>query len=571
MAGMFGADTDALRELAGAASNHSDTVRSGEARITPEVSRPDYWLGPDADAFRGTWESVTGPNIQALAARLDEIRNELVRQAAEQDETSSGSGGRSFAGDKYTGPGGGNGGSGGPAGPGVDAARDQLENANSAEEVTELWNSGQISDEVKREIIEKHPDLIRNLDGIPLNDRSAANQQWAKENRERIREEHGADSDIANVVEQVANGDLKSVYLDPPRDIITMHGDLDADTKRVVIHNPATGGKFEDFALNEEGGRRGGYLGIPEHLASSDPDTVVLVNQTGDWAKSIGDVPFTEVPGIDDGPPYANDPQVYDKLGQDLARFQRDGLLTDPNITDDTKMVGTGFSFGNSVTTASEMHGARYDSVICIAGANTPPGWTPTDGTTYTQYQYDNDFLNLANAPGHSAAGAVIGGASGGIGGGLTGAIEGGISGAAEGIRRGREGGGNLLERIGGAVVEGTVGVVVGTGQGAVEGAVQGMQQGAQEGSAIGSKMRTPLGGVTEEIIVNELFPGGNPDHSSAWETRNYGVVHGDPIGTGDFRELGAAKAHAQAGTYSGRADDPNAQLFNDLRENVES
>lgn len=603
MTGMLGANTDGLRELAGTTSNHSEVVRGAESTITPEVSRTDYWFGPDADAFRGNWKSVTARNIQALAARLDEINNELVRQAAEQDEASSANGNGFVAGGALADAGlvaeetgidrealedalkrphyevtpMENGDDDTPAsGPGADEVAEQLANAQSAQEVADIWNNGDISGEVKQEIIEKNPDLIRNRDGIPLNDRASANQQWAKDNLERIRQEHGADSDVASVVEQVAKGGddgLTAVYLDPPRDIITMHGKLDENTERVVIHNPQTGGKFGEFALElDENGkpkRAGGYLGIPEHLASNDDGTVVLVNQKGDWAKSIADIPNTEIPGVDEGPPYANDAAVYDKLGQELAQFQRDGLLTDPNVTDDTKMVGMGFSFGNSVTTASEMHGAKYDSVISIAGANTPNAWRPNEGTTYTQFQYDNDFLNLANTPGASAAGAVVGGATGGLTGGVSGAVEGGVSGVVDGWQRGWEGGGGIFMRTARAAYESVVGGATGMGEGAAEGAVEGMQRGAQDGSALGSKLPFPLGGGTEVGLVGLAFPGGNPDHSSAWDTRNYGVVHGDPIGTGDVREVGAFKAHQQAGSYDGTDNHANSELYNDLRDEV--
>lgn len=455
MTKMFGADTDELRNVAGDVSRHSERVSAAESTITPEVSRTDYWYGPDADAFRSAWESVTASNIRALAARLDEINDVLIRQAAEQDEASSATGGvsvggalsaRGFAGaaasDGAEVASGGGLAAGGAAGQGAAAEDDfnkaieealkdpkyhsspmqdgdaqgegegmtaemaarYFESTMPGEWFADLWARTDFSEAEKQKLLNEHPELLRNTDGIPLNVRAEANRLWARNNLEGMKNLYGADSETVNVLQQIADGDLKAVYLDPPRDIIAMYGKLSEDTERVVIHNPQTGGKFEEFAV---GTGKGGYLGIPQHLhANDEKGTVVLVYQKGPWAQSIGNVPLTDsIPRFDEGPPYANDPRIYDYLGAELADFQKEGLLTDsclqgekePGRPGGVKMVGMGYSFGNSVTTASEMHGARYDTVISNAGANLPEGWYPISGTKYVPFEYENDLLNVAN------------------------------------------------------------------------------------------------------------------------------------------------------------------------------
>lgn len=384
---MIGANPDELRALAGVHDAKADAVRAAGERLTPEIERPEMWVGPDADAFRAHWHDVAVAALRDLEEELRERGEELRRQAAEQDACSAGRGpaggpardrGASAPGPQMAfgdGP-------QGPIQPEAPSPEDldRLRNARYPRDVQEAWRD--LTPSERAWVIQQNPDLVRNRDGIPLNDRAAANRVAAQ----RMLNDPNLSEARRRVVQSVANGETKAVYLDPAKgDIIAMYGTPGENTKRVVVHNPATGGKFED--IND-----GEHLNIPKDLAAKDPDTVVLINQRGPWAQSIADVPGLNTAGG----PYANDAKTYDEVGRQLADFQRNGLRTDPYLgRPDVKQIGMGYSYGNSVTTASENHGAHYDQVISIAGANAAPNWHAQPGTRYDNYEYDNDMLNV--------------------------------------------------------------------------------------------------------------------------------------------------------------------------------
>lgn len=85
----YGADTDQLRTLAErfhASSQRIDELRSS---LQSTVLDEGLWRGPDADAWRGQWQSVALPNLGSIAHDIDERRGELEKQAEEQDTASS--------------------------------------------------------------------------------------------------------------------------------------------------------------------------------------------------------------------------------------------------------------------------------------------------------------------------------------------------------------------------------------------------------------------------------------------------------------------------------------------------
>lgn len=90
--GMFGANTDVLRTIAGKFGTAEDTVRDAgdtSARAVEDVE----WIGPDADQFRDHYRNVVLTEINALAIDLSTEDAKLVRNADEQDLASGGAGG----------------------------------------------------------------------------------------------------------------------------------------------------------------------------------------------------------------------------------------------------------------------------------------------------------------------------------------------------------------------------------------------------------------------------------------------------------------------------------------------
>lgn len=89
--GMFGADPDALRDLAGVIDRYSDDLANARALVSRLIEDVD-WIGQDADQFRTRFDDECGPHMARLVNRLDDSRSDLMTQADEQDQTSSADG-----------------------------------------------------------------------------------------------------------------------------------------------------------------------------------------------------------------------------------------------------------------------------------------------------------------------------------------------------------------------------------------------------------------------------------------------------------------------------------------------
>lgn len=90
--GMFGANTEVLRTIAGKFGTAEDTVRGAGDTSLREVEGVE-WLGTDADAFRAHYRDHVVTEINALAIDLGTEDSKLVRNADEQDRASGGGGG----------------------------------------------------------------------------------------------------------------------------------------------------------------------------------------------------------------------------------------------------------------------------------------------------------------------------------------------------------------------------------------------------------------------------------------------------------------------------------------------
>lgn len=85
--GMFGANTDVLREIADKFGTTSTDVRSAATTTGNEVEGVE-WVGPDADAFKSNYRSTVVTNIKALSIDLETEDSKLIRNADEQDRAS---------------------------------------------------------------------------------------------------------------------------------------------------------------------------------------------------------------------------------------------------------------------------------------------------------------------------------------------------------------------------------------------------------------------------------------------------------------------------------------------------
>ncbi|UVY83570.1 hypothetical protein NLU66_15320 [Brachybacterium sp. NBEC-018] len=91
MSGFYGADTEQLREQAGACLRGSGTLRDLIGTTSAMVGAVE-WTGPDAEAFRERWQSEVRAQLTARADALRARADELTAQAEEQDGASDGDG-----------------------------------------------------------------------------------------------------------------------------------------------------------------------------------------------------------------------------------------------------------------------------------------------------------------------------------------------------------------------------------------------------------------------------------------------------------------------------------------------
>ena len=91
--GMFGANTEVLRQIAGQFRTEGGDTRDAGTTSNSEVQDVE-WIGPDADRFREDYESVVLAGIQALAEALEGLDTDLIKHADDQDRTSEVGGGQ---------------------------------------------------------------------------------------------------------------------------------------------------------------------------------------------------------------------------------------------------------------------------------------------------------------------------------------------------------------------------------------------------------------------------------------------------------------------------------------------
>ena len=90
--GMFGANTDELRQVSDAFDMRTTVVESAR-RTTTRAVEATVWEGRDAEAFKQRYASEVAAMMQQLESVLQLHRTDISKQADEQDECSSAGGG----------------------------------------------------------------------------------------------------------------------------------------------------------------------------------------------------------------------------------------------------------------------------------------------------------------------------------------------------------------------------------------------------------------------------------------------------------------------------------------------
>lgn len=94
MPGFYGADIEQLRALAKTMSRHSERMTSLSTELGHLISNA-RWDGRDAAMFRSSWDSEHRPMLKKISSELQAQAKELIRNADEQDKSSSGASGSS--------------------------------------------------------------------------------------------------------------------------------------------------------------------------------------------------------------------------------------------------------------------------------------------------------------------------------------------------------------------------------------------------------------------------------------------------------------------------------------------
>ncbi|MDQ1246910.1 MAG: hypothetical protein QG597_1278, partial [Actinomycetota bacterium] len=184
---MVGADVESLERLAdemGRAARRLDDVRD---RLTTSV-RSATWVGAEAEAFRRSWNAHHSHVMLSAGACLRSAETELRRQAVEQADASAadaGPGAAAMAGllaAMAVATGVGSPGHSNYTGAWTSFLASQP--PPSPQEVAKRW-AAMTADE-QSELMREHPDLIRNLDGIPFQTRDVLNQAALREDMSRL-------------------------------------------------------------------------------------------------------------------------------------------------------------------------------------------------------------------------------------------------------------------------------------------------------------------------------------------------------------------------------------------------
>jgi hypothetical protein len=406
MAGFVGADVNELRafaKLVDTASRQLDDTTNGLSAALGSTR----WLGPDGSEFTAHWNSQYRPGLTRASGSLHGLVTILVKNADEQEATSSDAGGGAGSGGSGQGPG-----DGTPSGELGGKSVDDLEDL-STNELRELaekyskdpdaahdwWES--LTPEEQARLIENAPELVGGLDGVPALDRVAANANIAGdqiEANDKTIAEIERDLDLlklnpfgSELTEKVLNDALKDLksenkYLQEAVDGDVQLYTYDKGADRIVemIGNPETATQqltwIPGTATDMKSFYGHGVQGLSETLAKQVPGTVAFVMKDGTY------------PQWDLSHP-PSDTSLARDLGATQAQFQA-GL--EASGFSDMPNTAVGHSAGLAILTASEQAGAHYSNVVSLSGIGMDGDWKPQSGTGYYDYTTGGDAILAA-------------------------------------------------------------------------------------------------------------------------------------------------------------------------------
>lgn len=83
----LGADVDALDELSRRFTGSADQIGELISGLAAQIQSA-WWVGGDADKFRGDWDGQYKPQLQSVCDRLRETAQAVTQQATQQRQTS---------------------------------------------------------------------------------------------------------------------------------------------------------------------------------------------------------------------------------------------------------------------------------------------------------------------------------------------------------------------------------------------------------------------------------------------------------------------------------------------------
>ncbi|MDO5662002.1 MAG: WXG100 family type VII secretion target [Brachybacterium sp.] len=84
----MGMNVEEVRQMAAVLQEAAAEIEQISSELTSGLEQVD-WTGPDADRFRGQWQSEMIPTLQRLSASVTELSTAAQRNASEQESASA--------------------------------------------------------------------------------------------------------------------------------------------------------------------------------------------------------------------------------------------------------------------------------------------------------------------------------------------------------------------------------------------------------------------------------------------------------------------------------------------------
>jgi uncharacterized protein YukE len=88
MSSFLGMDVQAVRGLASQLAAKADEIDSIANSLSSQLNGV-HWLGPDADAFRGDWQSTHRAQLNTVSSALRDASTRATANANQQEQASS--------------------------------------------------------------------------------------------------------------------------------------------------------------------------------------------------------------------------------------------------------------------------------------------------------------------------------------------------------------------------------------------------------------------------------------------------------------------------------------------------